>query len=94
MKKRIENKIPLRMFAIDSQFMRENQTQDKTHLRQMKLIKSGMFSFSAEINLYSKDRIAIMAHRENFGLIIESQKIFETLKNIFEIMWLGSASQV
>jgi len=94
MKKRIENKIPLRMFAIDSQFMRENQMQDKTHLRQMKLIKPGMFSFSAEINLYSKDRIAIMAHRENFGLIIESQKIFETLKNIFEIMWLGSASQV
>jgi hypothetical protein len=53
----------------------------------MKLIKSDKFFFSAEINLYSNDRIAIVAHKENIGLIIESKKIFDTLKNIFEIMW-------
>jgi sugar-specific transcriptional regulator TrmB len=87
MKKRVDNKIPLRMFAIDSEFMKDKHAEDDTHLRQMKLIRSDKFFFAAEINLYSNDRIAIIAHRENIGLIIESKKIFDTLKNIFEIMW-------
>jgi len=90
MKKRIASKIPLRMFAIDSAFMRANHAKDATHLRQMKLIKSDKFFFAAEINLYAKDKIAIIAHRENIGMIIESKKIFDTLKNIFEIMWLSN----
>ena len=55
----------------------------------MKIIKSDQFFFSAEINLYSKDKIAIIAHRENIALIIESKKIHDTLKSIFEIMWLS-----
>ena len=87
MKKRIENKIPMRMFALDSAFMRTMQANDKQQLRQMKLIEPGNFGFSAEINLYGADKIAIVAHRENMGLIIESKKIFDTLKSIFEIMW-------
>ena len=87
MKKRIASKIPLRVFAIDSTFMSSKHAEDATQLRQMKLIKSDKFFFAAEINLYSKDRVAIIAHRENIGLIIESKKIFDTLKNIFEIMW-------
>lgn len=89
MEKRIASKMPLRMFAIDSPFMRALHMKDNIHLRKMKLIKSDVFFFSAEINLYGKDGIAIIAHRENIGLIIESKKIFDTMKNIFEIMWAG-----
>jgi HTH-type transcriptional regulator, sugar sensing transcriptional regulator len=88
MQKRIANKIPLRMFAVQSTFMNEMNEKDPKHLRQMKIIKSDQFFFSAEINLYSKDKIAIIAHRENIALIIESKKIYDTLKSIFEIMWL------
>ena len=89
MQKRIANKIPLRMFAVQSTFMNSMNEKDPKHLRQMKIIKSDQFFFSAEINLYSKDKIAIIAHRENIALIIESKKIYDTLKSIFEIMWLS-----
>jgi len=78
------------MLAIDSAFMRANHAKDATHLRKMKLIKSDTFFFAAEINLYAKDKIAIIAHRENIGMIIESKKIYDTLKNIFEIMWISN----
>lgn len=89
MQKRIASKIPLRMFAVQSTFMNSMNEKDPKHLRQMKIIKSDQFFFSAEINLYSKDKIAIIAHRENIALIIESKKIYDTLKSIFEIMWLS-----
>ncbi len=89
MQKRIANKIPLRMFAVQSTFMNTMNAKDPAHLRQMKIIKSDQFFFSAEINLYSKDKIAIIAHRENIALIIESKKTYDTLKSIFEIMWLS-----
>jgi len=87
MKKRLEKKIPMRMFAIESAFMGTMQGHDKQQLRQMKLIKPGNYAFASEINLYGTDKVAIIAHRENMGLIIESKKIFDTLKGIFEIMW-------
>jgi sugar-specific transcriptional regulator TrmB len=90
MKKRIANRIPMRMFAIESSFMKNIHSQDNVHLRQMKIIKSDKFTFASEINLYSRDKIAIISHRENIGLIIESKKIYDTLKNIFEIMWLSN----
>ena len=92
LQKRIANRISMRMLAIQSSFMNSMNKQDPKHLRQMKIIKSDHFFFSAEINLYSKDKIAIIAHRENISLIIESKKIYDTLKSIFEIMWLSQPS--
>jgi len=89
MKKRISLKIPMRVIAIETAFMKKMQAQDEKHLRQIKIIESDSFFFSAEINLYAKNKISIIAHRENVGLIVESKKIFDTLKNIFEIMWLN-----
>lgn len=87
MKKRMEKKIPMRMFAIESPFMKSMQANDRQQLRQTKLIKPGNYVFASEVNLYGADKVAIIAHRENIGLIIESKKIFDTLKGIFEIMW-------
>jgi len=88
-KKRVASRIPMRMFAIESDFMKNLNTKDQVQLRQMKIIKAKQFVFAAEINLYSNDKIAIIAHRENFGLIIESKKIYDTFKNIFELMWIS-----
>jgi hypothetical protein len=44
-----------------------------------------------EINLYGKRLIGIMAFEEEIGLIIESEKIYNTLKSIFEINWKALA---
>jgi hypothetical protein len=66
--------------------MRRLQSFDKKHLRKTKLINLSNI-FEVEINLYGNDKIAIMSFKEEFGLIIESKKIYNTLKVIFELQW-------
>ncbi|OGF20384.1 hypothetical protein A2Y83_03475 [Candidatus Falkowbacteria bacterium RBG_13_39_14] len=41
----------------------------------------------ASVNLYGKNQISIVAFEEKIGLIIESEKIYITLKSVFEINW-------
>jgi hypothetical protein len=38
--------------------------------------------------LYGKNKIGIVSFEEKIGLIVESEKIYGTLKSIFEINWL------
>jgi sugar-specific transcriptional regulator TrmB len=85
---RLEKKIWTRSFAPNTKEMKHVQSYDKKHLRQSKLIdfEDGLF-FEVEINLYGGSKIGIMSFRENFGLIIESKKIHNTLKTIFELQW-------
>ncbi|TAK96685.1 hypothetical protein EPO05_01240 [Patescibacteria group bacterium] len=87
--KRMANKIHMRVLAVESEFMSYQHSLDPQKLRQMRLIQPGQCIFSAEINLYGSNKIAIISHRESIGLIMESQKIFETLKGMFEVMWAG-----
>ena len=75
--------------------MKHVQKYDKQHLRQLRLIdfKDGLF-FEVEINLYAGNKIGIMSFKEEMGLIIESKKIYNTLKAIFELQWEGSNSLI
>jgi sugar-specific transcriptional regulator TrmB len=83
---RLKNKIWVKSFAPDTKEMRRLQSFDKKHLRKTKLINLSNI-FEVEINLYGNDKIAIMSFKEEFGLIIESKKIYNTLKVIFELQW-------
>jgi sugar-specific transcriptional regulator TrmB len=85
--KRVEKKIWVRGIAPESKWTKEFQKSDQKYLRKTKLIPSNKFPFEIEINLYGKNKIGIMSFKEGFGLIIESQKIFTTLKSIFEMNW-------
>lgn len=91
--RRLAQKLPIRVLAVESEFMKYQHTIDVQKLRQMRLIKPGQCVFSAEINLYGTNKIAIISHRESIGLIMESQKIFETLKSMFEVMWASLPDQ-
>jgi len=85
---RLKRKIWTRSFAPNVKEMKHVQGYDKKHLRNMKLvdIDNGLF-FEVEINLYGGNKVGIMSFREKFGLIIESKKIHNTLKAIFELQW-------
>ncbi len=85
--KRVENKIWQRAISPDVAYIKNVKTFDQAHLRQSRLVSPKEFPFQVEINLYSNDRIGIMSFREQFGLIIESKKIYTTLKSIFEAHW-------
>jgi len=43
--------------------------------------------FDIEIKIYGKNKLGIISYSEDLGLIIESQKIFDGLKAIFETLW-------
>lgn len=56
-------------------------------LRKSKLIPDERYPIKASINLYGNNQISIIAFEEKLGLIIESEKIYITLKSIFEMNW-------
>jgi len=85
--KRIAKKIWIRALMPDTEKSRQFILSDLAQLRQSKLVSDNKFKVSVEISLYGKNKIGIMSFEEEIGLIIESQKIFESLKSIFEIMW-------
>lgn len=89
--KRVAKKIWVRAIAPDEPFMQKYKGLDEKSLRKTKLVSASLFPIEVEINLYGKNKIAIMSFSEKIGLIIESQKIFTTLKSIFEMNWKSIA---
>jgi len=85
--KRLEKKIWVRVIASDSAEIQEYKNRDEKSLRQTKIVPAVEFPFEVEINLYGKRCVAVMAFGEQMGLIIESQKIYKTLKSVFELSW-------
>lgn len=85
---RVKRKIWVRALAPDDPRIGRFKEEDEKSLRRTRLIPSEKFPFSVEVNLYGKNKIGVVSFEEKFGLIIESEKIYSTLKSIFEINWL------
>lgn len=85
--KRIEKKIWMRAIGPDEPIVKEIQAKDAESLRKTKTFPRDKFSLEVEINLYGNGKIGIMSFKEQLGIIIESRKIYNTLKNIFEMNW-------
>jgi sugar-specific transcriptional regulator TrmB len=85
--KRVTKKIWVRAIAPDVEEMRGYKEIDEKVLRKTRLADSVQFPLRVELNLYGKNKIAAMSFEERFGMIIESQRIFDTLKSIFEMNW-------
>ena len=85
--KRIEKKIWVRVIAPDTKEMQKYKNEDSVSLRQTMLVSSEEYPFDVEINLYGKRMVAIMSFEEQFGMVIESEKIWRTLKSLFEMNW-------
>lgn len=84
---RLAKKIWVRTIAPENELMKKIQGEDQSALRQVRLISPEEAPFEVEVALYGKSKIAMMSFEEQFGLIIESRKIYNTLKSIFEIQW-------
>jgi len=85
--KRIKNKMWLREIASDDFLTRAYQKEETVNLRKTKILSAVDFPLDVSINLYGKNKIGIMSFEEEIGLIIESEKIYITLKSLFEFMW-------
>ena len=73
----------------NSQAGQDYVKNDKKELRELILLPKNKFIFSNEVTIYN-NKLAIMSFPEKIGVIIESKKIAETQKAIFELAWLGA----
>jgi len=85
--KRIEKKIWLKAIGSNTSGLQIFKDRDLKELRKIKLVDAQKYPIKVEINLYGSNKIGIMAFKEKIGLIIESPKIYETLKSVFEMYW-------
>lgn len=85
--KRAENRIWMRVIVPETNEIKKFTQYNQKHLRKVKFVPAKQFPFEVEINLYGKRNIAIMAFEEKIAMIIESEKVFNTLKSIFELNW-------
>jgi sugar-specific transcriptional regulator TrmB len=91
--RRVEKKIWVRAIAPEVEEMKNYKEVDEKSLRKTRLADDALFPLKVEVNLYGKNRIAVMSFQEKFGMIIESQLIFETLCSIFEMNWKSLESR-
>lgn len=71
---------------------RENQKYvgiDKKGYKKSKIIKHPLFNIDGEINIYwpNKVAIALFDKKELSGLIIQSEKLYTSMKSIFTVLW-------
>ncbi len=85
--KRVEKKIWVRAILPNQKMTRSLMVRDREHLRKTKLVSSELYRIEVEVNIYGKNRIGIISFEEKFALIVESQKISQSLKSIFELLW-------
>lgn len=85
-KKRVEAKIPARIIIPASKEAVEQKKRDKEELRETKMLPQNIFTSNVRIGIYG-NRLFIVNHKGNFGLIIEGNDITEPLKKLFELVW-------
>lgn len=64
--------------------------KNKEELREFKFVPPGRYIFANEINIYN-DKIAILSFPEKAGLIVQSKKMADTQRVIFELAWIGAS---
>lgn len=85
--KRIKKKIVLKGIAPDDEYGLRVKKDDKKSLREIRLLPAKEFSFTNEINIYD-NKVAIVSFKNKpIGIIIESQEIADTQRDIFKMAW-------
>ncbi len=85
--KRIAKKIWVRAIMPKSEKMTDWQKKDIAQLRKSKFASENLLKLNVEISIYGTNKVGLMPYAEEIGIIIESQKIHDSLKSIFETMW-------
>lgn len=85
-KRRTTKGIHIRAILPDTEEGKERSEHDKIEARESRLVPVDKFDFSLEIDIYD-DKVAIMSLAEEFGVVIQSKRIAEAQKKIFELAW-------
>ncbi len=85
--KRVKKQIFLKGIAPDDDYGIKVKREDRSSLRETRLLSNKDFSFTNEINIYD-NKVAIISFQDDLiGIIIESQEIANTQRDIFKMAW-------
>lgn len=85
--KRAKKRISLRYLAQDCPEEHEERKADEALYREGRLINPKLFNIKNEINIYDNKVSIITLKEERMGMLIESREFYESMKNIFEMLW-------
>ena len=87
--KRIERNIIARGIAPKIPELVEYNKKSGSPLREIRFVDLKKYDYKINISiiLFSEKKIAIIAHREQISLLIESHEIYKALLSIFKFMW-------
>ncbi len=85
-KRRITAGIKLKVIRSEVKEVGEAWPASNTENRELHYAPKEMI-FPMTIYLYSNKIAIIGTQKENFGMIIESEELYNTLKNLFEVFW-------
>lgn len=84
LKKKIQKKIWSRCLFLDDEAARTLKERSNIELREVYFIPKEKYPFRNEINIYD-DKMSIISHEDNIGIIIQNAAIAETQKSIFRL---------
>jgi sugar-specific transcriptional regulator TrmB len=87
MPKRKEKKIWARILFMDSTELQSISQKINEYLSQVRLVSSEKFKIQIEMVVYGKDKVGFVSYEEEMAIIVESQKIHDTQKSFFEVIW-------
>jgi sugar-specific transcriptional regulator TrmB len=92
---RVKKTIWARAIVPDNEENRKfaQQMKDKAITKTRFVADKAFSGFDLEIKIYGKSKVGIISYQEDLGIIIESKKIYDGLKAIFETMWNGLAEE-
>ncbi|MFA6047443.1 MAG: helix-turn-helix domain-containing protein [Parcubacteria group bacterium] len=87
MPKRKEKKIWARVLFKDNPELKSIAESGNVTFSQIKMVPSEKFNIEIEMVVYGKNKVGMVSYDEEMAIIIESQKIHDTQKSFFEVMW-------
>lgn len=85
--KRIKRGIKARLILPNTPTMEKYSSDDAATLKETRTDQSLEYKPASEMLIYGEDRVAITSFEEVMALIIESKKIHDLMKGIFEAHW-------
>lgn len=85
--KRIKRGILSRLIVPNTEIMQKYVSDDAQTLKEARIEQNTGYRPASEMLLYGSDRVVITSFEEMMALSIESRKIYDLLKGIFEAHW-------
>lgn len=84
---RLKRKISERTILPKNQATEKRIKSSQQKLNRVKIVDPENYSVDVETLIYGSNKVGIISYDEQIGLIIESQKIHDMHKSIFELVW-------